>query len=177
MAVHVADAMRTDLTLDRLTRRSPGALRSLYEGGRVPDLPDLNGSPHGRMLALAGAAGWRLPRGLTRRLAARGWFPWRGKNFQAQGAQGSGINRIRLLGSRTWYPFRTRVEPSALDGRPCAVLDYDAPENPWFIRKIRDELREVGEGLFLGPALFMTDAPRLVLWFAVDTGRPDAYPD
>jgi hypothetical protein len=42
-------------------------------------------------------------------------------------------------------------------------------ENPFFIRRIRDELREVAPRLFLGPAMAdVGDKPKLILYFACD---------
>ena len=56
------------------------------------------------------------------------------------------------------------------------ALDYDLADNPWAIRQIHDEVREVSPGLFLGPAMWKTEgAPAFVLWFALDT-RDQARP-
>lgn len=161
------------LSLHALTRLDARSLRELYLGGACAPLAALDGRPRGRMLAVVGLDG-DLAGPLIRRLAAAARFPWDGKSFQAADADaGEGINRVRLVGDRDWYPFTTRVEPSVLDGRPCVLLDYDQPENPWFIRRIRDELRAVSPGLFLGPALLrLRGDHRLVLWFAIDhSGR------
>jgi len=103
--------------------------------------------------------------------AAARAFPWAGKSFEATSDDaGSGINRIRLGGGKRWFPFQTRVEPSAIDGAPCILLDYDHAPNPRPIRMIRDELREVAPGLFLGPAMLDRGkgAPTLLLFFACD---------
>ncbi len=122
------------------------------------------------MLAVRGLDRGGLAAAL-RRFAASGAFPWAGKSFTASSdGDGSGINRVRLAGTRRWFPFRTRVEPSAVDGAACILLDYDDPANPRPIRMIRDELREVAPGLFLGPAMLDTGKgdPKLVLFFACD---------
>ena len=75
---------------------------------------------------------------------------------------------VVLLGG--CFPFDTSVGPSAIDGAPCIVLDYDKPNNPFFIRAIRDELREVAPGLFLGPAMVRLGASaKLALYFAICT--------
>jgi hypothetical protein len=158
-------------TLDDLAAMDVAALEALYRRGTVPaSLEALDGSPVCRMLAVRG-----LDRGgsfgAIRRFAASGVFPWAGKSFAASSAEaGTGINRVRLGGTRRWFPFHTRVEPSAIDGEACILLDYDLPENPKPIRMIRDELREVAPGLFLGPAMLDTKKsdPKLVLFFACD---------
>jgi hypothetical protein len=55
------------------------------------------------------------------------------------------------------------------------VLDYARPENPPVIHSLRDELREVSPGLFMGPALLrVLGKPRLVLFFACDS-RPAQF--
>ncbi len=153
-------------TLDELARLDAAALGELYRDGRMFDLRALNGTPEGRMLALVGPLGRPGPRQTLAKLARAQQFPWRGKSFHADSAtEGEGINRVVLLGDK--YPFDTRVDPSAIDGDPCIFLDYDLPENPFFIRAIRDELRQVGPDLYLGPAMLGQRDPKLVLWFAI----------
>ena len=158
-------------TLDELAALDVAALEAVYRRGTVPaSLHALDGSPVCRMLSVRGldrGAAFSLLRGFARSEV----FPWAGKSFQAASdAAGTGINRVRLAGTRRWFPFQTRVEPSAIDGAPCILLDYDLEANPKPIRMIRDELREVAPGLFLGPAMLDTGKgePRLVLFFACD---------
>jgi hypothetical protein len=126
----------------------------------------------GRMLAVRG-----LPGAIARPL--RNWarsrsFMWEGKTFQASDdARGVGHNRVfipRALGHQNLFPFETRFDASAIDGRPTLVLDYDLDVNPMYIRHIHDEVREVSPGLFLGPAMWKSArAKQLVLWFALDS--------
>jgi hypothetical protein len=165
------------LGLDDLAGRSEDALESLYRAGSVPaDFFERAGRPKGRMLAVR-----RLDRGapfdVLRSFAASQRFPWGGKSFFRVGREhGRGINRVRLGPARfEWYPFDTRVEPSLVDGRPTVLLDYDKPENPFFIRRIRDEIRELEPGLFLGPAMWRDDrgGAAHVLWFALDFRDPE----
>jgi hypothetical protein len=57
-----------------------------------------------------------------------------------------------------------------MDGKPCLILDYDVSPNPWFIRRIHDELRQVAPRLYLGPAMWKArPTPKLVLFFAIAT--------
>lgn len=158
-----------NVNLDDLTHMDGDALESLYRKGLVPDsLSVLDGSPPGRMLAIVGGAGRGLVGAAVRALAGAKAFPWAGKAFSSSDdGTGSGINRVRGLGNM--YPFKTRFEASAVDGEPCILLDYTSPENPFFIRAVRDELREVAAGLFLGPAMLdKKSGATTVLWFAVD---------
>lgn len=161
-------------TLDDLAELDVAALEAVYRRGTVPStLHALDGNPVCRMLSVRGLdAGGRA--GFVRNLARASWFPWAGKSFAAQSdAAGNGINRIRILGGKRWFPFTTKIEPSAIDGAPCIFLDYRHDVNPKPIQMIRDELREIRPGLFLGPAMLDTGnaPPRLVLWFACDLGN------
>ncbi len=147
------------------------ALGRVYAEGTVPaSIAALDGHPRGRMLAVRGLDAGPAAGGL-RAFSGAAVFPWGGKSFAATGAAaGKGVNRVHLLGRHQLFPFETRLGPSRVDGRPCIVLDYDLPDNPWAIRQIHDEVREVSPGLFLGPAMWKTkDAPAFVLWFALDT--------
>jgi hypothetical protein len=153
-------------TLDDLAALGSEALGRLYRGGELFDLRALNGAPTGRMLTLAGPLGRPGPRQRLASLARSSSFPWKGKSFQAASPdRGEGINRVVLLGDK--YRFLTSVEASAIDGSPCVFLNYDLRENPFFIRAIRDELRQVGPALFLGPAMLGQRDPSLVLWFGI----------
>jgi len=144
-------------------------LDALYRAGKRPSaLSDLDGDARGAMLA------WRTPATgplawLLRSFGASTAFPWEGKTFQSQTSEiGEGINRVKLLGKRRWFPFKTRFAASFLDGQPTFLLDYSDPANPPFIRSIVDEVREVAPRLYVGPAaLLVKGKPRPVLFFAV----------
>jgi hypothetical protein len=158
------------LTLDDLAKKTVAELTALYQAGTVPaSLAALDGSPRCRMLSIVGIDRGPIA-GAIRGFSASSRFPWAGKSFTARTAEeGEGINRVRLAGDRRWYPFATRVEPSAIDGNPAILLDYDLVQNPFFIRRIRDELREISPGLFLGPAMADVGAkPKLILYYACD---------
>jgi hypothetical protein len=162
--------------LDSLAALDVDALGRLYADGKAPtSLAVLEGHPRGRMLAVK-----KLDRGpifnALRKFAAASKFPWGGKTFMGKGDSGEGVNRVHLGGRHQLFPFHTRLGPSVVDGKPCVVLDYDLSDNPGFIRAIHDEVREVDDGLFLGPAMWKTKSgPVFVLWFALDT-RVQAIP-
>ena len=157
------------LDLAAVRRMTFNELDALYRAGKRPaSLSDLNGDAVGAMLA------WRSPaRGPVawwlRTFGASTAFPWEGKTFKSDNSdQGEGINRVKFFGKRRWFPFRTRFEPSFLDGKPSFRLDYSGPANPPFIRSIVDEVREVAPRLYLGPAALMfRGKPRPILFFAV----------
>ncbi|HXD30679.1 MAG TPA: hypothetical protein VN643_06170 [Pyrinomonadaceae bacterium] len=144
-------------------------LDELYRAGKRPNsIADLNGDAIGAMLA------WRTPASGPIAWLLRAWgggslFPWEGKSFKSHSDEdGEGINRVSMLGKRRWFPFKTRFEPSFLDGKPAFRLDYSGPANPPFIRSIVDEVREVAPRLYLGPAaLLVGGKPKPILYFAV----------
>lgn len=70
---------------------------------------------------------------------------WRGKRFDRQ--TGELENRILPFGVRA---VRAKVykETSWFDGRETIVLDYS--KTSFVARKIRDEIREIAPGLYLG---------------------------
>lgn len=162
---------RARLTLDDLSAMSNAELDALYRSGRVPaDMTALDHKPKGRMVSIRGVSDTALSR-LIVPISKLGAFPWDGKSLTSTGTLTSdGINRIGIGRRFNLFPFKTRIETSVIDGEPTIYLDYEQPGNPFFIRKIRDELREVAPKLFLGPAMWKTgpNSAQLVLWFALD---------
>lgn len=160
-------------TLDTLAAKTHDELDTLYRAASVSTtMHAADGKLVGRMLAVRG-----LPAGLAkplRRWAAARSFVWEGKTFQARSdARGDGHNRVHLpnvLGRQNLFPFETSFGPSAIDGRPTLILDYDLRVNPGYIRRIHDEIREVAPGLFLGPAMIKTATKKVhALWFGLDS--------
>ena len=161
-------------SLDSLSRKSPAELDALYRAATVSKtMHAADGALIGRMLAVRGLPGpMREP---LRRWAASRSFLWEGKTFQASSdTRGVGHNRVfipNVFGHQNLFPFDTSFGPSAIDGKPTLILDYDLGVNPGYIRHIHDEVREVAQGLFLGPAMWKGkgDQKTLVLWFALDS--------
>jgi hypothetical protein len=151
-------------SLAALSGAHPAALRALYSAGRATDPAELGDAPRGQLLALGEVTELFL---LTRPLVRLfGLFPWEGKTFDHGGNSGKNL----ILGNAL-VRFRAEVAPSALDGNPALVLSYDVAEykNPWPLRAITDELRTVGNGIAIGPALFKRGAsPRVLLWFGLE---------
>ncbi len=141
-------------------------LTRLYRSAERPStVCELDGQMRGTLLTLAGPLSLGVARSITNRVASWHRFPWTGKTFKSWADErGSGINRVRVLGDRLWFHFETRVEASRIDGAPCVVLDYGGAQNSWPIRQVRDELRQLGPGLWFGPA---TVRGHVALFFAV----------
>jgi hypothetical protein len=158
-------------SLDDLADLDCDALLALYRQGSTPAIATVAGVAgdlRGRMLAVRGAGGllFRMLRAFAR------WrhFPWRGKSFTPLSAtEGEGINRVfsDRKPSR-WFRFATRLEPSRAGAFDAFQLDYDNPDNPFFIRAIKDEIRAVSPGLYLGQAYVVIGGkPRLALYFGL----------
>jgi hypothetical protein len=146
-------------TLDELAALTAAELLPLYQAASVP--AEVSGDLVGRMLSFHGLRrGW-LWRALRAFAAWRG-FPWRGKSF----SRGEGINRV--FRAQRWFRFQTALGPSRADAGGAFQLDYDNPGNPFYIRAIKDEIRQVRPGLFLGQAyLVARGKTRLVLYFGL----------
>lgn len=157
------------VTLADLRAMTFEQLDALYRQLKAPiSVAKLDGDARGAMLA------WRRPAigplaTLLRAMGESSGFPWEGKSFSSiDGERGKGINRINLLKKMRWFPFKTRIGASFLDGQPSFVLDYSGNGNPPLISQIVDEVREVSPGLYMGPAaLNFKGRPRPVLFFAV----------
>jgi hypothetical protein len=152
--------------LDDMLALDARDLRLLYEAAETPRLADLSGSLRGRILALPGVHG--LPAAAMRAFAKWDRFPWRGKNFRDTAERiGEGSNRLFTDRFSTW-PFSTSVGPSRAGGFDAVHLDYDRPGNPFYVRHIRDEVRALKPGLFLGQAYLVLGKPRLLLYFGLE---------
>jgi hypothetical protein len=161
-------------TLSDLAALGSAEARALYESARVPRLADVHGDLRGRMLALEGTSNGWFARAL-RAFARWSLFPWRGKSFTPLSEDhGEGINRVFSdVKPRRWFRFETRIARSRAGDFDALHLDYDNPENPFYIRAIKDEIREVAPGLYLGQAYLVTNRKsRLVLYFGLAKQAP-----
>jgi hypothetical protein len=152
--------------------RDRRALDTLFEHGRQPR--SLDGVTDGMLVTtlvnpLVDLPVWWL---------TRVWMPWRGKVFDATSR--TGTNRlsddatlpVRLVwplyrpkhtdDGPTAFEFVSGPEPGRIPPRvPVLKIDYEPVRtNPRFvIRRIRDELVELGHGVYLGRVLFRVPTP------------------
>lgn len=131
-----------------LVRLSATELDELYAAGKAPSIQGIQGNLSGRVLASPGLGALST---LTGALTPPELFPWRGKTFRATSAAGGeGFNR--LLGNVKIAPFKYYLGPSRAGDFKALHLDYGQPGNLWPISHLRDELREIAPGLYLGQA-------------------------
>lgn len=149
---------------DLLRQRQP-ELDQLFALLPAPTPAQADGHWHGALLAVRGL-GW-LPRPLAGglyRLLALPLNPWRGKSFGDDG----GANRWFTAHGAAFGRFRMQAATSAVDGQPVLLLDYDVPENPGLLRRIRGEARVLGDGLLLARMNWQGDAGlHRVLYFTL----------
>lgn len=144
------EARVAHLKLDDLINRSQAELEALFQLAATPSVRELSGPADGRVLA------GRVPLLLTRRdglyLLNLSWLPWKGKVFEPGGdEQGWGYNRIGVGPLETrLFRFATAIESPLLGETDVFSLNYDIPGNPWPIRAVRDDLKRLREGLYLG---------------------------
>ena len=88
---------------------------------------------------------------------------WHGKHFNA--CESMLINQwcgVKAIKAQVSYG------PSWLDGKPSIIMDYRETSHVW--RDVRDEIREVAPGVFLG-IMFQErcTGPKLKMYFALET--------
>jgi hypothetical protein len=119
-----------------LLAMSPARLDALFAAG-VATAP---AGEIGGTIVLA--PGTRLATPIARLLG----LAWRGKAFDH--TAGELLNRIGP-GDRRTGRARFAVARSRIDGRDAVVLDYSGSSSP-MLAAVRDEMREVAPGLYLG---------------------------
>lgn len=141
------------ITLDALLRMSPAEIEAVYRQGTAVAIPP--GRVRGTALM---APGTRRARALSR--GAR--LVWQGKVIEPD--QATAVNRffgLKMIRGQLYQG------PSWLDGAPALILDYSQTSRLY--ARNRDEIRQVGPGLFLGLMYDRTTAPpRLSLYFALE---------
>ena len=98
-------------------------------------------------------------------------MPWLGKSFDSRSSRGVNVltRRARPWMRVMWpsyvpereladrieaFPFRTSLGPGALDPETTVLkIDYDSKPNPEMVRRVLDELVQVGDGVYLGKVL------------------------
>jgi hypothetical protein len=131
------------VTVEQLVGMSQSERDDLFRASPAGEMPD--GDSDGTVLL--GASTRVLPPGLVDRIGATfaRWLAWRGKVFRAK--EGDLLNKVTILNVKA---IRAKVYrgQSWLDGKETIVLDYS--KTSFLAQKIRDEIREVGPGVYLG---------------------------
>ena len=138
-----------------LVGETKGELAEMFGAGEVGAIP--NGRGRGTVLIGTGGALARLAAVLSYALA------WRGKVVNAR--EGRLKNLITPLAIPA-IAAAVYKQDSWYDGQPCIVLDYS--KTSFVAQKIRDEIREIAPGVYLGLVFW---GRRHVLDFSLDFRR------
>jgi hypothetical protein len=131
----------------QLLKMSQAQLDELFTSSAPGDIPD--GQAEGTAIVAPGTT-------YTQEIASFiNHFAWQGKVFDAK----NGVLKNRIL------PFglnaiiaKVYKAPSWLDNKECIVLDYS--ETSFVAHWIRDEIRQIGPGFYLGKVYW--DKKRLI---------------
>jgi hypothetical protein len=131
----------------QLLKMSQAQLDDLFTKSEPGDIPD--GEAQGTAIVAPGTA-------YTGEIASFiNHFAWQGKVFDSK--KGQLKNRILPFGLNAIIA-KVYKGPSWLDGKECIVLDYS--ETSFVAQWIRDEIRQIGVGLYLGKVYW--DGTRLI---------------
>ncbi|HCS19114.1 MAG TPA: hypothetical protein DIW47_00875 [Bacteroidetes bacterium] len=146
--------------LDDLPKMSRRELDELYQLATTPTVGEVKGFTNGRILD-----------GIIPFNRYFSWIPWKGKVFEPLTASnGKGINRMEIGNiKRKWYKFATRIIPPLSGNDDVLTLDYSNQGNIWPIRIVRDDLKKLHDGLFLG-AVYLKSGKgyKFTLYFALE---------
>lgn len=121
----------------QLLKMSQVELDALFTGSAAGEIP--NGEAQGTAIIAPGTT-------YSAKIATFiNHFAWQGKTFDAK--KGSLKNRLTSFGLNAIIA-KVYKGPSWLDGKECIVLDYS--ETSLVAGWIRDEIRQIGPGLYLG---------------------------
>jgi hypothetical protein len=134
-------------TVAQLLTMSGKDLDDLFSASPAGDIP--NGEADGTAIVAAGT-------NYTQEIASFiNHFAWQGKTFDA--SKGVLLNRILPFGLNAILA-KVYKGTSWLDGKDCIVLDYS--DTSLVAHWIRDEIRQIGQGLYLG--IVYWDKSRLI---------------
>lgn len=139
------------LTMKDLQKMSACELGELYAVSEVGT--PFSGPMEGKILIITDAKFPKL-RAKFQNIA------WKGKNAQPDGTF---VNRwvggIEKIGSRY------EIAPSWVDGKPAIVVEY--PSDTKLLWNMRDEVREVAPGLYMGPIYDRCPCPKFRGYLAI----------
>ena len=137
-------------TMQQLVRLPAGELAALYAASPAAPVP--SGFVPGRSIKNPGSRFTAANARATRLL-------WQGKIFRDDGTM---INRFGPLKA---IPAAVYVGDSWVDGQPALIFDYSR-SRLW--PDVRDEVREVSPGLYLGVMYKGTSPPKQKMFFTLD---------
>jgi hypothetical protein len=147
------------VTLNDLTTMTQAELDELFRNSPMGEIPD--GDALGTAIV---APGTELEGPI---LWFARWLAWQGKVVYR--AQGYLLNKVGPLGFHL-IKAKVYVAPSWFDQKPAIILDYS--KTSLVAHKVRDEIREVSPGTYLGIVFYGTQKTiNFVLQFRTDSSN------
>ena len=125
------------ISLTDLTNMSQAELDDLFRRSKMGEIPD--GDAIGTAIVAPGTSVEGPVMWFAR------WLAWQGKVFSR--ARGDLLNKVGPLGLHL-IKARVYIAPSWFDQQPAIILDYS--KTSLVAHKVRDEIREVSPGTYLG---------------------------
>lgn len=162
------------LSADAVRTLSVEELLALFATLEAPSIAEMNGEYTASLLRqpslIAAVSGWAT--------VVNPLMPWLCKAFRPVDADtGRGYNSFNRLGRVIQlFPMQTMIAPSRYDGRPAYTLVYRAYHSFCGDIHMVDEVRRLGDGLYLGIGTWgFTERQRLVALPFLLQQTPDAY--
>jgi hypothetical protein len=162
------------LSAETLRHMTFDELLALFETLEVPSIAEMNGEYAASLLrqpnVLASISGWAT--------VVNPLMPWLCKSFRPVDEDtGRGYNTFKRMGRVIQkFPMQTIIAPSRYDGKPAYTLVYRAFQSFCGDINMVDEVRRLGEGLYLGMGTwgFSNRQRRVALPFLLEQ-TPHAY--
>ncbi|MGE0872337.1 MAG: hypothetical protein AB7P03_27520 [Kofleriaceae bacterium] len=147
---------------DELATMNASELDALFSRGALPEIAALAGELSGRSLANAVIP---LPGPIQDAINLVANKTWLGKTLSPVSATtATGFNRVKI-GTELQVAHFTAALGTGRDRNGSLHLNYDVDQNPIGVKAIRDELRQVGDGVYLGKAFLHTAVGEPALFF------------
>jgi hypothetical protein len=157
-------------TVEKLRRLGTAGHLELFKTLSAPSVLEMQGEFRGHYF---GADGHSVCNALWQITSNRNWTSgrWLGKSFLADSdADGHGFNNLSRFGVRVRrWPMKTGIGASRYDNGEVFALNYRHYLSAASIVSMQDEIRKVGEGLYLGVGHWqLPTGKRLAsVWFAL----------
>lgn len=151
---------------------SSAELDARWRAGAVPDPTRYAGRTRGTLLPLRNwESRFFLLRWLWWFLSVTNLLLWRGKRLWRANGEDLATNLVGLWSWPAELLTMTLVDEESLvePGLRVLAVRYDRPENPRFLHVVRDELREIEDGLLLGRMVIRgAGGAQWWLWFGLE---------
>ncbi|MGE0550995.1 MAG: hypothetical protein AB7O24_00515 [Kofleriaceae bacterium] len=149
-------------TAAELSTMNATELDELFARGALPVVADLAGELAGSSLANAVVP---LPGPIQDAINLIANKTWLGKTLTpTTTTTATGFNRVQI-GTELQIAYFNAALGAGRDGNGSLHLDYNVEQNPIGVNAIRDEVRQVGDGVYLGKAFLHTAVGEPALFF------------